>query len=81
MGNALLFDAAEQNGVDSTTFSVSTWWLKEGAGGGTVEERRELCESLDMVYIYIGEVVFNRVEANTVFKFVVKIEDLIALTI
>ena len=30
VGKAPLLDAAVQNGVDSSTFSVSTWWLVAG---------------------------------------------------
>ena len=33
---ALLLDAAAQNGVNSSTFSVASWWVQEVAVGFSV---------------------------------------------
>ena len=62
MGKAPLLNAAAQNGVNSSTISVSTWWLQELVVGLSVvllctETRRELCESMETVCNFFGETV------------------------
>ena len=69
MGKAPLLDAAEQNRVDSSTFSVSMWRLLGLVAGLFVvlfckETMREICESTEEVCNFFGELVLDEVETS-----------------
>ena len=56
MGKAPLLDATAQNGVNSSTLSVATWWLYGLAAGFVVlfckEKRRELCDGDGLQFLW-----------------------------